>query len=205
MLLYNGAIKWRKKRRKLNKEGTKEGPSSPIGPTISVRPSPIRWLRLHSHGIYSAAPAANPNLGLAPLPPVLRRPRPHSQDPAPRLPPPSTFHLRSCPLLRRFQSPNPLKHGALSIPQIRRGSGHSSTASGGRRVTSRSASVPMPGRRGTRGLALPCASHHGSLWQQGKRQRRGAGDARLCRQEMLATQDLVGEQVSRSDLLLQQQ
>ena len=54
-------------------------------------------------------------------------------------------------------------------------------------------------------LALPCAGHHGSLWQQGKRQRRGAGDARLCRQEMLATQDLVGEQVSRSDLLLQQQ
>ena len=68
----------------------KEGPSSPIGPTISVCPSPIQWLRLHSHGIYSAAPAANPNLGLAPLPPVLRRPRPHSQDPAPRLPPPST-------------------------------------------------------------------------------------------------------------------
>ena len=65
--------------------------------------------------------------------------------------------------------------------------------------------MPMPGRRGTRGLALPCAGHHGSLWQQGKRQRRGAGDARLCRQEMLATQDLVGEQVSRSDLLLQQQ
>ena len=96
----------------------KEVPSSPIRPTISVRPLPIRWLRLHSHGIYSAAPAPapNPNLGLAPLPPVLRRPHPRSQIPhlaCPRPPPPPPVAPPS-PAVPVAQSPHRRSHSCLA-------------------------------------------------------------------------------------------